>query len=417
MTEPVPLRKNAPFQMLWLGGVASELGSQFTRLVMPLLVLGLTDSPAWAGTLAGAGLAGSVLALVPAGVWVDRWDRRRTLFVNQSVQLLASAGMATVVIFDMTQIWLLALLSVVGGACTSFIGILRRTAIRGLVPDSQLRNAYMQEESRSHAARLAGPPIGGVLYGLGQGIPFAAEAITLLVAQVASTAAKVPRRPRTERKHCDGTEGSESPLVPPRHRSSMRREAGEALRWLWHQYGLREICGVITVLNLLGGAFMIPLIVLIAERGGGAEVTGVVLAAAGIGGLLGALTSNRIARVLPVGSLLLAIVGVFGASLTMMALPLGPWWPMAPLLIISLSTPSINVVMDAVVAQLVPESMLGRMDASLGFVARSLAPMGPVLGWRACIITGRGRSTHSARRCASWCRGCGKHQAQSARVR
>jgi hypothetical protein len=63
-----------------------------------------------------------------------------------------------------------------------------------------------------------------------------------------------------------------------------------------------------------------------------------------------------------------------------MALPWGPWWPLVPLVVINLSTPSINVVLGAVTDRLVPEHMLGRMNGVFLVVARGLAPLGPVLG-------------------------------------
>jgi hypothetical protein len=110
---------------------------------------------------------------------------------------------------------------------------------------------------------------------------------------------------------------------------------GEALAWPWHRRGLREVYGVLTALNLLGGAFMIPLIVLVGERGGGALGTGTVLAGAGIGGLVAALGSTLIGRLLPVGAMMITIVAVFGAAVAAMALPFGPWWPMVPLIVIT----------------------------------------------------------------------------------
>ncbi|MGW0450753.1 MFS transporter [Streptosporangium sandarakinum] len=160
----------------------------------------------------------------------------------------------------------------------------------------------------------------------------------------------------------------------------MRREAAEAITWLWRRHGLREVTAAVMVLNLLGGAFLIPLIVLVGERGGDARVTGTVLAGLGIGGLTGALLSGRISRLLPPGRLLLAVVTVFGAALAATALPWGAWWPMIPLMFITLSTPSLNVVMDVVVTRMVPEAMLGRMGAVLSMGGMALKPLGPVLG-------------------------------------
>jgi predicted MFS family arabinose efflux permease len=127
------------------------------------------------------------------------------------------------------------------------------------------------------------------------------------------------------------------------------------------------------VLNLLGGAFLIPLIVLVGERGGSPLDTGTVLAGAGIGGLLGALVSNRVGRLLPPGTLLLAVLVIFGAALAAMALPLGRWWPMVPLALITLSTPAVNVVLNVVLARLTPAAMLGVIGSLLVLTAAGAA--------------------------------------------
>ncbi|WP_433558701.1 MFS transporter [Pseudonocardia xinjiangensis] len=375
MVDHPPLRRNTGFQLLWFGTTVSQLGTEITKLAVPLFVLALTGSPAWAGIIAGAGVAGSILVLMPAGVWVDRWDRRRTLVTGQALRVVNSACLSALVLSGHVQVWQFVLFGVVDGVCAAFTDLVRYAAIRGLVPVAQLRTAYMQEESRSHAARLAGPPLGGLLYGLAPAVPFVVDTVTFVVALVSGVLAKVPRRPgRASAVPSDDGPGSE-PTRP-----SMRREVGDALAWLWHRRGLREVYGVLTALNLLGGAFMIPLIVLVGERGGGALGTGTVLAGAGIGGLVGALGSTLIGRLLPVGAMMITIVAVFGTAVAAMALPFGPWWPMVPLIVIALSTPSINVVVSAVNAQLVPEDMLGRMNGSLTTVARGLAPLGPVLG-------------------------------------
>jgi MFS family permease len=376
VTDIVPLRRNARFQLLWLGSAVSQLGSELTRLAMPLLVLALTGSPGLAGVVAGARTVALVLAQMPAGVWVDRWDRRRTLITAQGLQAVVSALLAVLVLTGRAQSWHFVALAVLDGLCAAFIGPAQATAIRGIVPPGQLHAAYAQEEARTHAAGLIGPPLGGLLYGLGRAVPFVVDAVTFLAATLCYVLAKVPRRPADRPDTSLREDGEERRPA----RGGMRREAGEAVSWLWRRKGLREVTAAVMVLNLLGGAFLIPLIVLVGERGGDAFATGTVLAGLGVGGLIGALLSGRISRLLPPGILLLAVVVIFGAALAATALPWGAWWPMVPLAFITLSTPSLNVVMDVVVARMVPEEMLGRMGAVLSMGGMALKPLGPVLG-------------------------------------
>ncbi|MGW2215126.1 MFS transporter [Nonomuraea sp. NPDC001684] len=376
MTDIVPLRRNVRFQLLWIGSAVSELGSELTRLAMPLLVLALTGSPGLAGVVAGVRTVAFLLVQIPAGVWVDRWDRRRTLISAQGLQAVVSAVLAALVLTDQVQVWHFVTLAVLDALCAAFIEPVLGTAVRGIVPTSQLHSAYAQEESRTHAAGLAGPPLGGLLYGLGRAVPFVVDTITFLAATIFYALAKVPRRPANESRTSTREDGEEQPPI----RGGMRREAVEAITWLWRRRGLREVTAAVMVLNLLGGAFLIPLIVLVGERGGSALTTGTVLAGLGIGGLAGALLSGRIGKLLPPGKLLLVVLTVFGAALAATALPWGAWWPMVPLVFITLSTPSLNVVLNVVIARMVPEEMLGRMGAILSMGSMALKPFGPVLG-------------------------------------
>ncbi|GAA3601338.1 MFS transporter [Nonomuraea rosea] len=404
MAEIVPLRRNLQFQLLWIGSAVSQVGMELTKLAMPLLVLALTGSPGWAGIVAGARTAASIAAQLPAGVWVDRWDRRRTLIAGQGLQTVVAAALAVLILTGQVSVWHLIVLGMADGVCAAFIGPARTTAIRGVVPVVQLPSAFAQEEARGHAARLIGPPLGALLYGLGRAVPFLVDAVTFLVAMLCALFAKVPRRAgqrdgagqqdgagwQNGAGQQDGTgqqggagpqdgtgqqDGAERPAA-----RSMREEVAEAVGWLWRQPGLRAVCVVAMMLNLLGSAFLLPLIVLVGERGGSALNTGTVLAGVGIGGLAGALLAGRAGTLLPPGRLTITFAAVFGLSIAAMALPFGPWWPMVPLMLFSVTTPAFNVVIDVVITRLVPESMLGRVDAALSTVGFGLAPLGPVVG-------------------------------------
>jgi MFS family permease len=54
-------------------------------------------------------------------------------------------------------------------------------ALPGIVPDAQLEQAWAATEGRTYAASLAGPAIGGVLFGLGRAVPFLADAVSYAV--------------------------------------------------------------------------------------------------------------------------------------------------------------------------------------------------------------------------------------------
>ncbi|HUQ60260.1 MFS transporter [Lentzea sp.] len=356
----VPLRKNVQFQLLWLGGAVSQLGTTITALAAPLLIIALTGSPLWAGVVGGVRAAALIIALLPAGVWVDRWDRRATLVWSQTVQAGAAASLAVAILTGHAPIAVFLVLAAVDGACSAFSGPSRTTAIQAVVPKDQLRTAYAQEEARGHAARVAGPPLGALLMAAGRAVPFVVDAITFAVAAVCAWFAKIPAR------------------TEERPRQKMRHDVKEAGAWLWHQRGLRNLTAVFLVLNLLGGATLLPVIVLVGERGGTALDTGVVFAGIGVGGVLGSLLAPRVS--LAPGRLIVAVLVVFGLCNLAMALPFGVFWPFVPLAVTAVVTPLVNVAVSALFTELVPEDMMGRLDGITTLASRVLTPLAPALG-------------------------------------
>lgn len=71
------LLTNRDFMIVWGGFTISSVGSALSNLAVPLLALGLSGSPTMAGLVGAARLAPYLLLNLLAGVFIDRWDRRR----------------------------------------------------------------------------------------------------------------------------------------------------------------------------------------------------------------------------------------------------------------------------------------------------------------------------------------------------
>ncbi|MCG5212943.1 MFS transporter [Streptosporangium sp. KLBMP 9127] len=365
MSELPPLRRNLRFQMLWIGAATSGLGSTLTWLAFPLLVLAVTGSAALAGVTGACRIVTNILVSLPAGVWVDRWDRRRILLGSEAVRFLTMSALAVAIFTEQVALWHIIVVAVVNGAADACSSPARATAIRAIVPAEQLPSAYAQEEARSHAASLAGPPLGGFLFALGRAVPFVVDAITYLISMVCVIIAKVPRRPET---------------APEPRKAKMRSDIIEAGRWLWRQRGLRAGLMFSLVANLVANALLLPVIVLVEGRGGDPTATGFVLAGMGLGGLLGATVSAKIGDLLPPGKLMLAVVGFFALAVCAAALPFGPYWPVVPLFLAMVTVPALNVVLRVLVATLVPDEMMGRLVSLFTVASMGLTPVGPLLG-------------------------------------
>src|SRR5699024_4834592 len=354
MVDPVtsPLRRNARFQFLWAGAACTTLGTEINRIALPLTLLALTGSAASAGLVAGTLTAAMLLARMPAGIWVDRHDRRRILLIAQAIQVLNAVALLAGLVAGHAGLAGFLAFAAVDGLCQAFLGPARQVSIRAVVPLSQLRSAFAQEEARSHAGRVVGPAIGGVLYGLGLLAPYLAMAASVAAAWVFALAAKVPRRPGEEVEAAEegagpAADGEVADGGAPPRRRGMLAESWEALRWLIGRRGLREMSLVIMAMNFFGGGVTLALIVHIGSLGGSATLTGLVLTGIGIGGLIGASAAGWVAGKVSAGHLAIGVPAVLGLCLMLAALPLAPWWPFVPILAFSLVTPALNVASGA----------------------------------------------------------------------
>ncbi|HZN73496.1 MAG TPA: MFS transporter [Micromonosporaceae bacterium] len=359
----LPLRRNARFQLLWIGSAASTLGSQTVQLAYPLLVLAVTNSPVQAGLVGAAQLVGMLMVAVPAGPLIDRWDRRRILVGCEAVRAAGVASVAAAVLLDRVTVpHLMAVAWTLGGAGALFTPA-RLTAVRAVVPPDQLRPALAQEEARGYAAALAGPPLGGFLYGVARALPFVVDAVSYVVSLVCVLAARVPRRP-AEATRADGIAG----------------QLAEGLRWMWARPFLRAVAGFSLAVNLATTALALPVIVLIVDRGGSSTVVGVALAMMGAGGLVGTLVAARIGRMLPPGRLALAVGWLLAVLLPLTTLPLGPLWPGLVLATVMVVLPAANVSLQATMLAGIPDGLQGRIGSLLMLSSLGIAPVGSMLG-------------------------------------
>jgi predicted MFS family arabinose efflux permease len=358
--QPAPLRRNRDFLLLWSGLVVSTLGSRISATAYPLLVLALTGSPADAGLVGFfAGLPYLVVQL-PAGAFVDRVDRKQLM-------LACDAGRALALVSLVVALWLgelalpqIAVVAFLEGSLFVLFNLAETAAVRQVVPPEQLPQALGQNEARNRGAAMAGYPLGGFLFALGRSVPFLVDALSYL-ASIATLL--LIRRPFQEERRAE-------------ERRHLLREIGEGIAWLWRQPFLRTASLLVAGSNFLFQALVLVLIVIAQDNGASSTVIGVMLAGAGVGGVLGSLSApwlqRRISgRVVVIGAnwvwalfvAPIAFVGnpyVLGALFAAMAF-VGPAW---------------NVVIGAYQLTMTPEHLLGRVSSAELVLAYGAIPLG-----------------------------------------
>src|ERR1051326_8051721 len=82
------------YRLFFAGQTTSLIGTWMTRLATSWLVYRLTGSAVLLGTVSFCSQVPMFFLGPIAGVWVDRWDRRRTLVLTQVLSMLQSLALA-----------------------------------------------------------------------------------------------------------------------------------------------------------------------------------------------------------------------------------------------------------------------------------------------------------------------------------
>ncbi|ONI80242.1 MFS transporter [Saccharothrix sp. ALI-22-I] len=358
-----PLSRNRDYRLLWVGQALSEAGSSASTIALPLLVLALTGSAAASGLVLGAGAAAQLLAGLPAGALVDRWDRRRVMLICEAVQALAVSGLVAALWFDRAGVLLVVLVIVVLGVCRSLSEPAEDAALPALVPESQLSTAVALNAARGYLGQLAGTALGGLLFGLRRWLPFAVEALAHVATFVALLFIRIPTRTRER--------------APARH---FRREVAEGLKWVWAQPVVRVVAVCAIGLNLFFQAFYLLVIAVAQQRGVPAGQIGVMAAMLGAGGILGALVAPRLHRALRPHTSIVGVFWVITALMPLAAIAEGGYQTGALFAAMAFLAPTANTTITTYQLLLTPDELRGRLSSVMGVTLGTAAIAGPAVG-------------------------------------
>lgn len=363
VVDPPPLRRNRDFLRLWSGVGLATLGNTVTTVAYPLLLIFDGGSAAAAGLVGFAGLLPLLLLQLPAGVFVDRWDRRRTMIVCNTTCAVAAASILVALLAG--KLWLPHLMAVafVEGTAFIFYRLSEQAAVRNVVAPGQLPAALAQNQARGRAAGLLGQPTGSSLFVLAGWAPFLFALVGHLIAVANLSFIRVPFQKTRE----------------PAAKRALRAEIGEGISWLIRQRFLRSAILLVSVTNILFNGLRLALVVIIAESGGSPLLLGVIGVVSGIGGISGALLGSYVVRRVHPG---IAIIGVF--LLWSMAMPLLAFTVNAVLLgalmaIMLFAGALINVIAGVYQVQVTPDRLLGRVGSVASLLSSGANSLGPLI--------------------------------------
>jgi MFS family permease len=375
------LWRNFQFQVLWIGQSASTLGTSVADVAYPLAILASTGSPARAGLFAAAQAAGALAAGLPGGQLADRHEWRRIVVVTEAARAAVTALVAAALILGLLSLPVLLAAAVLLGVGQSVGGAARYLLVRSVVPDEQLTAALTQDEVRLNGAALAGPPLGGVLYGiraLAHTVPFLFTAASFIVALATALLIRSGPRDGEPVRRSEDREGSEPAeslagdtglaTDQPASAAASRNRSGSGLLAglgvLWGRPVLRATALLIMIVNTIGVGLELVVVVILRDQAVSPSMIGLALGGGAVGGLVGAPLVPVLHRLRP-GILLLAVGLLLIPTFALLAVPAGPWWAAGVLFVAMLGVPSIRVLLDILVFRQVPTGQRGRVIGAL----------------------------------------------------
>jgi MFS family permease len=310
------------------------------------------------------GLAVELVCQLPAGVLVDRVNRRRLLIWCDLVRLAVFLGLGLALLTGHARVWLVALTVVVTAVCDTPAFTATIAAVRNLVHPAQVQQAMARNEARQHAVGLVGPPLGGLAFAVGRSVPFLANAFSYLFSLAALLLIRTPMQ--QERAVGAG-------------KASAWQDMVEGLRYVATTAYVRACVAIGVPINLALNGALFGMVLVLRRHGVGPAAIGAAEGVFAVGGLLGAFAAGWMLQRVSVAWLIRAFT-LAGPGLLLLAWPLahGPQMA-APLALLAFASPALNAGLFGHLAKFVPDEMQGRVMSALALSVMSLASLAPVL--------------------------------------
>lgn len=155
------LLRQRNFGLLWFGGLISMIGDWMLRIALPAYVYTLTGSTLATGIMFMVGMLPSLFLGSVAGVFVDRWDRQRTMVV---VNLILAVTLLPLLLVRSTEwLWLVYVVAFGQSVVEQFFGPAENALLPNLVGEEHLLGANSLNALNNNLARLIGPALGGIV--------------------------------------------------------------------------------------------------------------------------------------------------------------------------------------------------------------------------------------------------------------
>jgi MFS family permease len=398
------LLRQRNFRLLWIGESVSGIGNAMAVVGIPLLAVTVLRASTFAvaALTAAAYLPWLVIGL-PAGAWVDRLPARPLMIGCDVISALLYASLpaaAWIGVLTTAQVTVVALLA---GAANVFFATAYQVYLPALVTAAELveGNAKLQGSASvatiggRGAAGLAAQAVGDATALLFNGVSFLVSAACLLCIRTAAPPREPIARMTTARTTTARTTTARTTTArtTTARTTTVRAEVTQGIRFVAGDPYLRPLTAYGAVANLAyTGNLALVVVFLIRVVGLGPAAVGLLMATGGVGGLLGALAAGRLARWLGTARALL-LTSALGTGLFGLLIPLTGTGPKVAYYVIGAAVVAAGIVVGNIIVgsfrqAYCPPEMLGRVAASMRFLAFGAIPLGALLAGGLAVALG-----------------------------
>jgi MFS family permease len=350
---------------LYIGGQSvSLIGTWMTRVATAWLVYRLTDSAFLLGIVSFAGQLPTFIFAPFAGVWVDRLNRHRVLVATQILAMVQSLSLAVLALADVITIPEIIGLGVFQGVINAFDMPGRQAFVIQMVEDKQdLANAIALNSSMVNVARLVGPSLAGIIIAaVGEGFCFLIDGLSYLAVIASLIAMRV------------------MPHQRPAKQASVVHELREGWRYVSGFAPVRSILLLLALVSLVGMPYTVLMPIFAAGiLRGGPHTLGFLMAASGVGALIGALALAARKSVRGLGRMIPIAAGLFGVSLMGFSQSRMFWLSLPLLLGAGFGMMVLLASCNTILQTIIPDERRGRVMSYFTMAFVGMAPFGSLV--------------------------------------
>jgi MFS family permease len=357
----LPLMNQRDFRLIWIGQMLSILGSRFSELALPWIVLHNTGSPLKAGLVVVCSQIAPLLLALPAGAWIENQRKRPIAIWAELSRAVAMLVLVIAAIMNVLSVWIIALVLLFNGLAGLMFRISFHSMLPHIVGRKNLLEAHNYLEGADAISTLIGPLLAGVTFAaLGATGTLSIDALTFLISFITIVLIQYHERiPKLTYQALPDTSTKWGQTL-----KGMKHLVGNNVqRLLTLNHWILHFCTVsVTLLAIILAQKNLLLSI---------EKTGLLFSAAGLGNIIGVYLISRL-KSLPWGIVQASLFFVSALGIVLLASAHSLVWALLGMFLFDGALSMSFVVHGSVRQAITPDHLLARIS-STGFLISGLA--------------------------------------------